>query len=80
MGFLPQSMSQESKELKIFKDLWDLLEGDKLNGVTVDNLLYALLIIRGVKLLNREVAPDAAEPAIRNDFFKCARIGLQGQL
>jgi len=58
MGFLPQSMAPESKDLKLFKDFWDLLEGEKNGGVTVENLLYILLIIRGAKLLNKEVAPE----------------------
>lgn len=55
MGFLPQSMSQDSKDLKLFKDLWDLLDGEKNNGVLVDNLIYILLVIRGAKLVNKEV-------------------------
>lgn len=72
-------MSQESKELKLFKDLWDLLEGEKNGGVTVENLLYMLLIIRGAKLPNREIAPDFAEQSSRNDIFKTARIGQKGE-
>ena len=79
MGFLPQAMAPESKDLKLFKDLWDLLDGEKNGGVTVENLLYLLLLIRGAKLPKREVAPSSSEPS-RNDFFKCAKIGDQGQL
>jgi len=51
-------MAPESKDLKLFKDFWDLLEGEKNGGVTVENLLYILLIIRGAKLLNKEVTPE----------------------
>jgi len=51
-------MSQDSKDLKLFKDLWDLLDGEKNNGVLVDNLIYILLVIRGAKLHKREVNID----------------------
>jgi hypothetical protein len=47
-------MSQESRDFKMFQDLWALLDGEKLGGVSVDNLLYFLLLIRGTKLPARE--------------------------
>jgi len=47
-------MSQESNDFRLFKDLWSLLEGEKTGGVSVENLLYLLLIIRGAKLPSRE--------------------------
>lgn len=47
-------MSQESRDFKMFQDLWALLDGEKLGGVSVDNLLYLLLLIRGTKLPARE--------------------------
>ena len=54
LGFLPQSMSQESIDFKLFKALWDLLEGENNGGVAVENLLYLLLLVRGTKLPARE--------------------------
>jgi hypothetical protein len=29
LGFLPQSMAQDSQDFKMFQDLWTLLQGDK---------------------------------------------------
>jgi len=53
LGFLPQTMSQESADFKHFRDLWTLLEGDTNGGVSVENLLYMLLIVRGTKMPKR---------------------------
>jgi hypothetical protein len=47
-------MSQESNDFRLFKDLWSLLDGERTGGVSVENLLYLLLIIRGGKLPSRE--------------------------
>ena len=54
MGFLPERMPQESNDFRLFSDLWALTDGEKTGGVSVDNLLYLLLIIRGAKLPERE--------------------------
>lgn len=35
-------------------DIWNVLGGAKTAGVSVKNLLYLLLIIRGVKMPNDE--------------------------
>jgi hypothetical protein len=43
-------MSHDSEDFKKFKELWAALGGEKNDGVSVENLLYILLIIRGVKL------------------------------
>jgi hypothetical protein len=56
MGFLPLEMSQESNDFKLLNEMWSLLEAEKTNGVSVENLLYLLLLIRGAKLPSREVA------------------------
>jgi len=32
LGFLPQSMSQESNDFKLFKDLWEVLDGNKVSS------------------------------------------------
>jgi hypothetical protein len=79
MGFLPQTMAPESKDFKLFKDMWDLLEGEKNGGVSMENLLYLMLLIRGAKLPRREVAFDLVDIE-RNDLFKTAKIGEKGQL
>lgn len=54
-------MSEESADFKLFKELWALLDGEKTGGVSVENLLYLLLLVRGAKLPSREVAFEAEE-------------------
>lgn len=54
-------MSQESSDFKLFKDIWTILGGAKTAGVSVENLLYLLLIIRGAKIPLKEREFDAAE-------------------
>jgi len=54
MGFLPQAMAPESNDFIKFKELWRLLGGEETNGVSVENLLYLLMIIRGADLASRE--------------------------
>lgn len=54
LGFLPPTMAQDSIHFKLFKDLWNLLGGENSGGVEVENLLYLLLLIRGIRLPARE--------------------------
>lgn len=79
MGFLPQAMSPESKEFKLFTDIWNLLEGEKHGGVSVENLLYFLLIVRGAKFPRRVVDHEQIDSS-KSDFLKSAKIGDKGQL
>lgn len=72
-------MSPESKDFKLFTDMWNMLEGENHGGVTVENLLYFLLIIRGAKF-PRRVADDEQVDSSKTDFFKNAKIGDKGQL
>ena len=57
--------------------MWNILEGEKNGGVTVENLLYFLLIIRGAKF-PRRVADDEQVDSSKTDFFKNAKIGDKG--
>ena len=70
-------MSPESKDFKLFTDMWNMLEGENHGGVTVENLLYFLLIIRGAKF-HRRVANDEQVDSSKTDFFKNAKIGDKG--
>ena len=70
-------MSQESKDFKLFTDMWSLLEGEKYSGVTVDNLLYFLLIIRGAKFPRRVIDHDQVDSS-KSEFLKSAKIGEKG--
>lgn len=54
MGFLPHAMAPESNDFTKFKELWKLLGGEETGGVSVENLLYVLLIIRGADLEDKE--------------------------
>lgn len=47
-------MAPESNDFIKFKELWRLLGGEETNGVSVENLLYLLMIIRGADLASRE--------------------------
>ena len=83
LGFLPQSMSQESTDFKLFKELWALLGGippeqddsQESSGVNEQNLLYMLLLIRGAKLPNREEETQPDENRV-NDLGTLGRYTL----
>jgi hypothetical protein len=60
--------------------MWELLEGEKLGGVSVENLLYLLLLIRGAKFPKREFFVADVVEGEKTDFFKNAKIGEKGQL
>ena len=70
-------MSPESKDFKLFTDMWNMLEGEKLGGVTVENLLYFLLIIRGAKFPRRVVDHEQVDSS-KTEFFRNAKIGDKG--
>lgn len=70
LGFLPPDMPQESEDYQLFIDIWDLMEGEQRGGISVENLLYCLLIIRGAKLPQRECDIEGKDSA----FLKVARI------
>ncbi len=70
LGFLPPDMPQESEDYQLFKDIWDVMEGEQRGGISVENMLYCLLIIRGAKLPQRECDIEGKDSA----FLKVARI------
>jgi len=51
-----------------------MMEGEQRGGITVENLLYCLLIIRGAKLPNREIDFEDKEGA----FLNSAKIDSKG--
>ena len=57
--------------------MWNILEGEKQGGVTVENLLYFLLIIRGAKF-PRRVADNEQVDSSKTEIFKNAKIGDKG--
>jgi len=76
LGFLPPDMPPESEDYSLFKDLWDMMEGEQRSGITVENLLYCLLIIRGARLPQRECDFEEKESA----FLKLAKMDSKGVL
>jgi len=60
-------MGQDSSDFKLFKDIWAILGGAKTAGVSVENLLYLLLIIRGAKIPFKEREFDAEEDGSQQD-------------
>ena len=61
MGFLQDRATQEHPDYKLFKDFWDLLEGDTRGGIKVSDLAYVLKIIRGY-LTSDDVELDCEPP------------------
>ena len=56
LGFLPLRTSEDSEDYKLCKDLWNLLEGEDNGGVSVDNLLRMLTVIRGIDVMSEHDA------------------------
>lgn len=54
MGFLPHAMAPDSNNFNKFNELWKLIGGEQTGGVSVENLQYVLLIIRGADLADKE--------------------------
>lgn len=50
MGFLETEIAEDGEDFLLVEDLWKLLEGDSNKGVTAQNLLQMLFIIRGVNV------------------------------
>ena len=48
MGFLHTEIAENGEDFLLVKELWYLLKGDSNNGVTMQNLLKMLLVLRGV--------------------------------
>jgi len=61
LGFLSYNIQPDSADFALFQELWEVLDGENREGVTQNNLLYALLIIRGFKFPEREVNVDPEE-------------------
>ena len=55
MGFLPENVTPERPDYKLFEELWELLEGTAREGVKADDLKYILSIIRGYRDAAREI-------------------------
>ena len=47
MGFLPDNITDEFPDYKLFEELWELMEGTERDGVMEENLAYVLKVIRG---------------------------------
>jgi hypothetical protein len=50
LGFLQPEIAEDSEDFLLVRDIWNLLEGHFREGVSKQNLLTILLIIRGVCL------------------------------
>jgi hypothetical protein len=72
-------MTTQSEIFKLFGEFWKLLDGENQGGVSVENLLIALLIVRGAKCFNRECEfkiTESRDPEVLNLAF----IGEDGVL
>lgn len=50
LGFLHTEIAENGEDFLLVKELWYLLKGDSNNGVTMQNLLKMLLVLRGVNV------------------------------
>lgn len=55
MGFLPENVTPEHADYKLFEDLWALMDGPANEGVKIDDLSYMLMVIRGSRESEREI-------------------------
>ena len=61
MGFLPDNITDEFPDYKLFEELWELMEGTERDGVMQQNLAYVLKVIRGAYEPKREINEEAPE-------------------
>ena len=50
MGYVPQNISADSVERELLFDMWNLLNGEETNGITVLNIKKFLLAMQGITL------------------------------
>lgn len=55
IGFLSRNKAPEAFEHSLCRDLWTLVKGDELQGVTFDTLLVIFLSIIGIRTKDREI-------------------------
>ena len=48
LGFLPMNLTPDSVERELLFDLWNMLKGEELNGISIANLKKVLLVIQGL--------------------------------
>ena len=58
LGFLPSVSEKNSTERDLMFDLWNLLQGEINNGITINNIYKALLGVQGID-------PDMNNPDYR---------------
>lgn len=59
LGFLPKDRAPEPHERALCQDLWTLVRGEEMRGVSYDTLRVVLLNMIGIKTNEREVKPPA---------------------
>ncbi len=61
LGFIPETFSSESVESVLLSDLWKLLKGEELQGVSVNALRTVLVNIIGCKMSDKEKELDTTQ-------------------
>ena len=61
LGFLPENVTVERPDYKLFEQLWSLMEGPERDGVSLKNLEYVLSVIRGMRDSSREIDCQPAD-------------------
>ena len=61
MGFLPENVTPDKPDYALFEELWELTEGPTRNGLSVEDLSYMLMVIRGTRMTEREIDCQAPE-------------------
>ena len=61
MGFLPENVTEDRPDYKLFEDLWELLDGETREGLKKEDLAYALMVIRSTRDPEREIDCDPRE-------------------
>ena len=42
MGFLPENLTPEHADFKLFEELWNMMDGTARKGINIDDISYIL--------------------------------------
>ena len=55
MGFLPDKITDEYHDYKLFQEMWQMMEPEEGVGVKKDDIAYMLMVVRGMRDPSQEV-------------------------
>ena len=61
MGFLPENVTPERPDYKLFEEMWEIMDGEAREGVGTEDLGYMLMVIRGFRDPEIEVDCEPVE-------------------